>query len=99
MRRLGLWAFIWVIIFFEFFRKFLFCLMCVFFCSAAPFSALASVEELARGASIARDGLLIPHPRCPTPGVSGFVPPSEVGACKHLASSLVCGLYISISFS
>jgi hypothetical protein len=48
---------------------------------------MAGMEELARGASIAQDGLKVPPPCCPMPNVSGFVPPVGVGACKHLVSS------------
>jgi len=48
---------------------------------------MAGAEELARGASIAHDGLEVPPPHSPAPNVSGFVPPAGVGACKRLVSS------------
>jgi len=47
-------------------------------------AGLASAEELAKGASIAQEGLAVPPPRIPAPSALGSrpLPANVIGPCK-----------------
>ena len=61
-------------------------------------AGLASAEELAKGASIAREGLVVPSPRIPAPSALASRPspanvtsPGEFGKfCFYVFSRVVC---------